>query len=291
MKQQIDAALPEENLWEWREVADYFMEAETQFEAIWAALSSLPVETQWALIEHALARLNQVLEQIDDSGGHRLGLEGQLTSRLPKLFRQLPWSEQQQADWLFAHLLEKPLDVFPSLADFGDAGHSPSLLALCEQALARPQASGDDWERRWQRQRYAEPLLAAAKSRGDWRTELTILSRLAETVRDWLAVCQLCLDHQEPLDGEFWLAKARKQASNPYEQYQCDRLEIALCEQLADKARAWALGNRLFEQQPSFEEYQQLHQLQQRLAWQDATWLSRVEQTLKAAAQPTGRGL
>ena len=213
LAKQIDEALPEENLWEWREVADYFDEAEVQFEAIWEALESLPVETQWALVEHALSRLNQVLQQIDDSGGHRFGIEGELTSRLPKLFRQLPWSEQQQADWLFEHLLERPLDLFPSLSDFGDAGHNPSLLVLCEQALARQQSPGDDWKSRWQRQRYAAPLIAAARARGEWRTELAIESRLAQSVRDWLALCQLCFDHQEPLDGEFWLAKARQQAN------------------------------------------------------------------------------
>ena len=252
LKKQIDEALPKESLWEWREVADYFDAAENQFEAIWEALELLPVEAQWALVEHALSRLNQVLQQIDDSGGHRFGIEGELTSRLPKLFRQLPWSEQQQADWLFEHLLERPLDLFPSLSDFGDACKNPSLLVLCEQALARQQSPGDDWKSRWQRQRYAAPLIAAARARGEWRTELAIESRLAQSVRDWLALCQLCFDHQEPLDGEFWLAKARQQANDFSEHRHCDRMEIQLCEQLNDKPRAWALANRLFEQQPSF---------------------------------------
>ena len=63
-------------------------------------------------------------------------------------------------------------------------------------------------------------------------------------------------------------------------------MAIALCEQLNDKARAWALGNRLFEQQPSFEEYQNLIQLQQRLGWTDAGLLQRVEAALQAAHQP-----
>ena len=291
LAKQIDEALPEESLWEWREVADYFDEAEVQFKAIWEALESLPVETQWALVEHALSRLNLVIQQIDDSGGHRFGIEGELTSRLPKLFRQLPWSEQQQADWLFEHLLERPLDLFPSLSDFGDACHNPSLLVRCEQALARQQSPGDDWKSRWQHQRYAEPLIAAARARDDWRSELAIESRLAQTVRDWLALCQLCLDHQEPLDGEYWLAKARQQANDPKEHRHCDRMEIQLCEQLNDKPRAWALANRLFEQQPSFEEYQNLSQLQQRLGWIDEGLLQRVETALKAAHQPTGRVL
>ena len=49
-------------------------------------------------------------EPATESGGHRFGIEGELNSRLPTLFQQLPWSEQQQADWLFKHLLEKALD-------------------------------------------------------------------------------------------------------------------------------------------------------------------------------------
>ena len=286
LKKQIDEALPKESLWEWREVADYFDAAENQFEAIWEALELLPVEAQWALVEHALSRLNLVLEQIDDSGGHRFGIEGELNSRLPTLFQQLPWSEQQQADWLFKHLLEKPLDLFPSLSDFGDAGTNPHLLALCEQALERQQGPSDSWQIKWQRQRYAEPLLAAARANGQWRTELSIKSRLAQNVSDLLELCQLCLANQEPLDGEYWLTKARQQANHPQDQLRCNRMEIRLSEELDDKPRAWALANRLFEQQPSFAEFQELRQLQQRLDWPDEGLLQRVEQALQAIYRP-----
>ena len=286
LKKQIDEALPRESLWEWREVADYFDAAENQFEAIWEALELLPVEAQWAVVEYALRRLNLVLEQIDDSGGHRFSIEGELNSRLPKLFQQLPWSKEQQADWLFKHLLEKPLALFPSLSDFGDAGNNPHLLALCEQALEQRQGPSDNWQIKWQRQRYAEPLIAAARASGQWRTELSIKSRLAQNVSDWLELCQLCLDNQEPLDGEYWLAKARQQASRPADHLHCNRMEIQLREHLADKSRAWLLANQLFEQHPSFAEFQELRQLQQRLAWPDEGLLQRVEQALKAIYRP-----
>ncbi len=283
---QIDEALPSESLWKWEAVSAYFREAECQFEAIWTALDPLPLETQWAVVEYALRRLNLVLEQIDDSGGHRFSIEGELNSRLPKLFQQLPWSKEQQADWLFKHLLEKPLALFPSLADFGDAGNNPHLLALCEQALEQRQGPSDNWQIKWQRQRYAEPLIAAARASGQWRTELSIKSRLAQNVSDWLELCQLCLDNQEPLDGEYWLAKARQQASRPADHLHCNRMEIQLREHLADKSRAWLLANQLFEQQPGFAEFQELRQLQQRLAWPDEGLLQRVEQALKAIYRP-----
>ena len=283
---QIDEALPSESLWKWEAVSAYFREAECQFEAIWTALDPLPLETQWAVVEYALRRLNLVLEQIDDSGGHRFSIEGELNSRLPKLFQQLPWSKEQQADWLFKHLLEKPLALFPSLSDFGDAGNNPHLLALCEQALEQQQGPSDNWQIKWQRQRYAEPLIAAARASGQWRTELSIKSRLAQNVSDWLELCQLCLDNQEPLDGEYWLTKARQQASRPADHLHCNRMEIQLREHLADKSRAWLLANQLFEQQPGFAEFQELRQLQQRLAWPDEGLLQRVEQALKAIYRP-----
>lgn len=291
LKKLINRALPRESLWDWREVADYFEQAELLFGSVWEGLARLPVQAQWALLIHAIERLNLVLTKIDDSNGERFGIENELIARIPALFPQLAWSDEQRAAWLFEHLIETPLDIFPSLSNFGVDKCSPALLVLCEQGLETLlNTPGDEQKKKWDARRYSAPLLAAAKARGDWRTELAILSRLAERTHDWLTLCDLCLEHQEPLDAEFWLVRARKQASSLFEQHTCDRLAIRICEQRNDKAQAWRLANQLFEQSPSFEEYQRLHQLQQRLAWQDEGLLSRVETALKAVRAPASMG-
>ena len=256
LKKQINQALPRESLWNWRDVADYFEQAATLFESIWEGMERLPLLDQWALLNHAIQRLNRVLEQIDDSNGERFDIEEELIARIPALFRQLPWRDEQRAAWLFEHLIETPLDLFPAAAKFGDDCLQPAFLTLCAQGLERLLTTpGDDQDRKWHARRYSEPLISAAKKRGDWRAEATIRARLAETVHDWLALCELCLEHQEPLDAEFWLAKARQRVRNPGDETRCDRMAIRLCEQLGEKPRAWALANQIFEQAPNFDEF------------------------------------
>ena len=74
----ITKALPNSPTWEWNEVRDYFTDAESMFEMIFPAIEKCTIVQQWTLIFKAVERLNKVIEQIDDSGGFRLGLEEML---------------------------------------------------------------------------------------------------------------------------------------------------------------------------------------------------------------------
>ncbi|MFM4704172.1 SWIM zinc finger domain-containing protein [Aeromonas bivalvium] len=289
LKTLINKALPRQDMWEWREVSDYFAEATEQFEAIWEGVDALPLEQQWQLTHHALKRLNTVLLQIDDSNGDRFELEADICERLPALFALLPWSEHDKVNWLFTHLVEQPMDVFPEEEAFGDLPQSPAFLALCEQGLERALTQGEqdqdqEQEGNWELLRYAHPLLEAARACGDWRHELKLLASMAGCTWDWLKLCMLCCEHQEPLEGEYWLTKARKGAVSPHEQDACDEAEIALCVALGEKGRAWRLARARFERFPNIEGFMHLRQLQQQLAWQDETLLPWVEQRLKALA-------
>lgn len=285
LKTLINKALPILAVWEWREVSDYFSEAEALFEGIWEGVDTLLLDQQWALTWYALERLNQVLQQINDSNGERFELERAMCKRLPALFARLSWSESEKVDWLFTHLLEQPKDVFPDEKAFGDLVRSARFLARCEEKLASLLAAREPgYGYEWTLQRYAHPLLEAAHAVGDWRRELTVQASIASTTRDWLALCTLCCDHGEPLEGEFWLAKARKQAKPPYETDACDEADIALSIALGDKARAWRLARGRFERLPHFDGFKHLRQLQQQLEWHDETLLPWVEQHLKERA-------
>jgi len=281
----INKALPKRDVWEWRAVSDYFSEAEELFEEIWEGVDTLPLDQQWQLTCYALDRLNSVLLYIDDSNGERFELEFALCERLPALFARLPWSESDKLDWLFTHLIEQPQDIFPEEEAFGDIVQSPAFLARCEQKLASVQAVQDPGdEHDWALQRYTRPLLDAARTAGDWRRELTLLASIATMPRDWLKLCNICCEHDEPLEGEYWLAKARKLAASSHEQEACDEVEITLCIALGDKGRAWRLARVRFERAPHFEGFKRLRQLQQQLEWQDETLLPWVEQCFKDQA-------
>lgn len=285
LKSLINKALPKRDVWERQAVRDYFSDATELFEDIWEGVDTLPLEPQWQLTYYVLERLNAVLLHIDDSDGERFELEATLCERLPALFIRLPWPESDKVDWLFTHLLEQPLDIFPEEEAFGDLVQSPAFLARCEQKLASLQAVREpDHEYNWALRRYARPLLDAARAIGDWRHELTLLASIASTSRDWLDLCTLCCEHDEPLEGEFWFTKARKQADSSYEKNACDEAEIALAIALGEKGRAWRIARGRFEQSPFFDGFQRLRQLQQQLAWQDETLLPWVEQCFKEQA-------
>ena len=66
LKHLIRLALPEESLWDYRDVSDYFSFAEEQFSVIFEGLNCLEAEKQWELSLYALERLAHVLEEIDD---------------------------------------------------------------------------------------------------------------------------------------------------------------------------------------------------------------------------------
>lgn len=285
LKNLINKALPRQDICEWQEVSGYFAEAAEQFEAIWEGVDTLPLEQQWLLTNHALQRLNTVLQQIDDSNGDRFELEADICERLPALFALLPWSESDKVDWLFTHLIEQPMDVFPEDEAFGELPQSPAFLALCEKGLEQVLTQGEQGhERDWDLLRYGNPLLEAARACGDWRRELTLLASMASCTRNWLKLCMLCCEHEEPLEGEYWLAKARKGAVSPHEQDACDEAEITLCVALGEKGRAWGLTRAGFERMPYFDGFKRLRQLQQQLEWQDDTLLPWAEQCFKDQA-------
>ncbi len=290
LKKLITAALPARGVWEWHAVREYFDSAYQQFEAIWAAQESLPVEAQFQLTEHALKRLNKVLQQIDDSGGSRFDIEGQLNEKLPDLFAELDWPAKKKADWLFGHI-EKPLDLFPDVPDdFSlDTGTEAALNELCtcalENALQHATGEDDSFHYRWQLDRLARPLVRAAERKGDWREQVRIGGLLAQRHYDYLRLSELCLEHNEPLDAEHWLGKALKVAKAVYEQRQCQHHQVKISLALNEPAAAWKLAWQLFAESPSFEAYQRLAQLHQQLGEPQAEFLQQVETLLSGKGE------
>ena len=94
VKNWSQKALPEDALYSWQEVKHYFQLAEPLVDNLWQAMTQLSVEEQWRLTLHILKRLNDVVAQIDDSGGFRFEIEGQIYLNMAELFEQLSWSTE-----------------------------------------------------------------------------------------------------------------------------------------------------------------------------------------------------
>lgn len=253
LKKRITQALPREQIWDWRASSDYFMAAEDQLTIIVESMQALTAEQQWKLISYLVERLNSVLGHIDDSNGDRFGIEALINSHMPRIFSELNWSEQVKAQWMFERLTSYEFDVFPSIEEhFKEVWqHNTHFLALCREAIEKASKTDDE---AWNLRRYAKPLIEQSS---DWREVVEIKQKIARTCRDYLEIVDIFIDHKEPLEGEFWLAKAKKIATN-YEQEACHQMQFKLYIEQGEIASAWALGNRLFEQSAAFSRYQQL---------------------------------
>ena len=277
----VDSALPRESLWGWNEVRGYFDDADEQFEAIWESMESLPLDAQWALLNHIIERLNLVLEELDDSGGHRYGIEGGIKLKMPKVFAELTWTEEEKALWLFKHMTETPFDVFPDIpSDFANqCKTNPHFLALCQQALDKLDNKQD---MRWHMRGCAAFLIEKST---DWREIAEIKKKIARYLSDHLELCQFYLDNHKEQEAQNWLASTRKNFNTDSDGLKCDRMEVNIRTQLGEHKQAWQLANRIFEQTPTFDEYQSLEKLKAVLGVEDENFLARVEQTLQTYAE------
>ena len=170
LKKLVTKALPGDALYGWQEVKHYFHLAEQQVDNLWQAMTQLPIENQWNLTLHILKRLNKVLEQIDDSGGFRFEIEGQIYQNMADLFDKLDWSSEEKSLWLFEHMFQRKYDIFPNVFEHfsirGDV--ETSLLKRCREALEKVEENSPSVsDRKWQMQVYAEPLLKAARASMD----------------------------------------------------------------------------------------------------------------------------
>lgn len=122
-KKLLTKALPKKELLHtpnlWRKVGIYFDDAEALFALAFEQLDQgdcpLDNEQQFSWLMQAFERLNNVLEAIDDSGGYRLQLVEQLSTRLVVCFHQLAWPLEQKVNWLHEYRFQ--YEVFPYIPE------------------------------------------------------------------------------------------------------------------------------------------------------------------------------
>ncbi|MDN3380482.1 MULTISPECIES: SWIM zinc finger family protein [unclassified Pseudoalteromonas] len=281
----ITKALPEEQVWDWNEVSGYFADADSLFELIFPAIAKLPVEQQWQLNLKALVRLNDVLEGIDDSGGFRYEIEGQLNQNLSELFNQLSWPDEQKAQWIFEHFADYKYDVFPSVPH--DFNITPSVntlfLSQCATAVEKRLQTGvdfDDWKQKSALTRLTSVLIDQAQEQDDWQEQLRLIKLTAHDSDDYLKIAALCKARNDLLDAEYYLKQAYQRAHKPHELLACKRDEIALRLELSEFKAAWAIAWQLFVDNPSFNGFKDLQTLQLKTGIIDAEFTQKVDQLL-----------
>jgi len=281
----ITKALPKKQVWGWSEVRSYFAEADSLFEMILPAIEKQPVDQQWKLNLKALVRLNTVLEGIDDSGGFRYEIEGQLNQNLSELFNQLSWSDEQKAQWIFEHFEDYKYDVFPSVPHDFDITPSVNTLFLsqCAAAIEKRLQTGvdfDDWRQKSALTRLTSVLIDQAKEQDDWQEQLRLIKLTAHDSDDYLKIAALCKARNDLLDAEYYLKQAYQRANKPHEVLACKRDEIELRLELSEFKVAWVIEWQLYIDNPSFNGFKDLQTLQLKTGIIDAEFTQKVEQLL-----------
>ena len=292
----ITKALPAEQVWEWDKVNDYFQHADNMFDEILTAIEKLSVAAQWALILQLYQRLNEVLEHIDDSGGFRLYIEGQLMDKITTLFNQLDWSDTKKSEWIFEHFQHYKYDVFPSVPEDFDLSDAVNtlFLAICESKLEEKEALNvdlSDRKQRWAIKRLAVPLLAEAKRVDDWQRQCYLMKKSAEGYADFLAISNVYLENDDTLDAQYYLQQAYQKAGTSYEKTQCQAYEVKVRVALNEFKQAWQLNWTIFNDNPSFDAYTELLTLQQQVGVIDPDFAVKVETILSDCYRETDSGL
>ncbi len=292
IKKLITKALPAKEINEWRKAQHYFKQADTLFETIFQTISNLPMDDQWKLVQHALTRLNKVLERIDDANDDRESLETTLCKKLVQLFDQRSWSDAEKAQWLFEQIANQNLDLLPNIPnDFNPSEATlEQLREKCAQQLEKmpsnkPYKKDDLFNYHWQLKHYCQPLIDHAIATDDWRKHCSLLGVMAYDSRDLLHACQICLDHDEPFDAEDWLIKAKKCSTDDHDKLACARMEVEVQIALDQPKDAWKTAWARFEQSPSFTGFKDLQTLEERMGIQDNTLIEKTEQLLLQACQ------
>lgn len=280
LKKLVTKALPKRDLWEWDKVSNYFAKAEGQLNSVYEAMTPLDVEKRWKLLAHILKRLNEVLERVDDSGGARFGTEQELFEQMKHQFQQLQWSDSKKATWLVELLDNQDYMLAPSVTQFF---HSESLhgafLIQCEQTLS--EHARDPNYNQWRLRVFAEPLLEKAAETDNLKEQVRLHALVAHSVEDYLKICQLCLDHEEELDAEDWLLRAKKLVRTTEEKRICQGMEVSVHLALGEKEQAWQTCWQLFISHPTLEGYLALEQLEKQTGVMDEHYEAACEELLK----------
>ncbi len=295
IKKMVTKALPKKSIWAYAEVGAYFRHSDEMFADIFIAIDKLTIDKQWKLVLYALQRLNKVLEKIDDSGGYRFDLEGELNHRLSILFNQQAWPDDEKAQWIFEHYKTWKYDVFPSVPeDFNLTEQVTDIFAnLCQVEAEKRHQQGVDlsqWQEKYTLERLLEPLIEQAQQNNDLQAQCNLMAMSAYEERDYLKIAQLCLDaalnddgfaQSEPLDAEHWLQKAYSAAKNDLNKISCQRFEVELRLALKEFKQAWQLAWQMFINQPNFSSYRGLITLEQKTGVIDTSFKDQAEQLFR----------
>jgi len=292
LQKQITKALPLKSLWEYNKVFQYFQHAESLFNELLLSAQQLMPDEQIKLIYNVHKRLDKVFEKLDDSGGYRFGLQAQLNHAMDAAVNQMQLEPEAKAGWLL-NALQIESDYMPAIPDdftLNDEEMSLFLAKCMEKFDNLPVA--DAFSQRsfqpelWQLARILDEHLPANTPLS---TRIKIKEKSARNSHDLLAICQLCLQHNDEFLAEDWLLRAKPHLENARDTKQWQETAIAVYKALEQPEKAWDVAWQRFKSQPIYAGWEQLQQQAKYIGWQPDNYLSAAEKLLSEKLETSSR--
>ncbi|MFA0475073.1 SWIM zinc finger domain-containing protein [Vibrio breoganii] len=252
LKKLITKALPKRNIWDYRKVSSYFQNATEQLQAPLDVAKSLEPEVRLEFFGALMNRLGLVLYQVDDSYGYRLELEHSVREGFRQSYSEITWDNHQKAKWLvneltkssemYAEVLQEAIESDTEVRDL--------FLSLCVSKLESNVKLTDE-----SRRLLIRILIDGATS---WQEEVKYKALIAKDCSDYLHLAEICLKHNEELDAEDWLLRAKHKISDDFDQQCWNEMELQVLHALGDVKQAWQKAMANFVSKPTSEGWQRL---------------------------------
>ncbi|MFV9615529.1 MAG: hypothetical protein ACNYZG_06205 [Gammaproteobacteria bacterium] len=248
LKKRITAAIPyNRNLYRYKQVRNYFAQAEIMADQLSEMAEQLPAEDTLKLVDYALQRINRALETIDDSGGFRYVAIETLHIAHINACNRLDWPKKKIANYLLDLLFSEQQDFYPdipaSYADaLGDSGMTlfNSTLQAKWDALP-PLKQGADYDEKWPYLQLQYMLEQQATLSNDNRAIIKLRQKTATDLYNYQDLAERHLEIGDYDGVKTWLEKCRKHSEKDYH-FRTQRIQISL-------ARARELWPEALEQQ------------------------------------------
>ncbi|MEZ9911384.1 hypothetical protein BCS93_18120 [Vibrio breoganii] len=252
LKKLITKALPKRNIWDYRKVSSYFQNATEKLQAPLDVAKSLEPEIRLEFFGALMNRLGLVLYQVDDSYGYRLELEHSVREGFRQSYSGITWDNHQKAKWLVNELI-KSSEMYAEVlqeAIESDTQVRDLFLSLCVSKLESNVKLTDE-----SRRLLIRILIDGATS---WQEEVKYKALIAKDCSDYLHLAEICLKHNEELDAEDWLLRAKHKISDDFDQQCWNEMELQVLHALGDVKQAWQKAMANFVSKPNCEGWQRL---------------------------------
>jgi len=264
LKKMITAAMPLRDLWDYRQVAQYFERAEACVAGIESIASSLAPADLLAVVRHAFSRLDKALGRVDDSGGRRWGLQYALHALHRDALARIGWVADDLASYLLDLHLNDPWDTFNEPLDeygdvLGDDGRAAWLKHVRSRLDALPDLPfGASFDEAYPYQRLTGILAVEARAAGDCDALIELAMRTCTGARDCYGIAELYLEQGDTRRAMDWLHKGDAAAD---EKTRNHALRVSVHRAREEWAKAADAQLELFKRSPDLSLFRQLEVL------------------------------